>query len=97
MFGNLAGNTIGSLDGTSSIVINETSTTASTAPVIGIYDVSAADDITANNNIGSVTINSGGTGTVTGFRGILNTGFFGQTITVVNNTIGGTAAASHYR
>jgi uncharacterized repeat protein (TIGR01451 family) len=92
--GNLAGNTIGSLDGTSSIVINETSTTASTAPVIGIYDVSGSDDIIANNNIGSVTINSGGTGTVTGFRGILNTGISGQTITVVSNTIGGTAAGS---
>ena len=56
--------------------------------------MSFSDDIIANNNIGSVTINSGGTGTVTGFRGILNTGISGQTITVVSNTIGGTAAGS---
>lgn len=69
--GDVTGNTIGSLDGSSSIVINETSTTANTSPVIGIYDFSLSGNNTSNNKLGTITINSGGTGTTVGFRGLL--------------------------
>ncbi len=93
-FINATGNTIGSLDGSSTIVINETSTTASTAPVIGFYNFSFFSTTISNNNIGSITINSGGTGTTVGFRGILVNTTTGQTATINNNTIGGTAANS---
>ncbi|MFL6546634.1 MAG: beta strand repeat-containing protein, partial [Candidatus Udaeobacter sp.] len=69
--GNVEGNTIGSLDGSTTIVINATSTTASNAPVIAIYDFSLSSDNVSNNKIGAITINSGGTGTTVGFRGLL--------------------------
>jgi hypothetical protein len=91
---NATGNTIGSLDGTSTIVINATSTTASTAPVIGFYNFSFFSTNISSNNIGSITINSGGTGTVVGFRGILVNTTTGVTATINNNTIGGTAVNS---
>ena len=93
--GNVTGNTIGSLDGSSTIVINSTSTTASTSPAQGILDFNFTDGvIISNNRIGSITINNGGTGTVLGFRGILVAATTGVTHTVSNNTIGGTAAGS---
>ncbi len=92
--GNVAGNTIGSLDGSSTVVINATSTTASTVPVIGIFDWSTLADNISNNMMGSITINSGGSGTVVGFRGILISGATGITVTVNNNIIGGPAAGS---
>ena len=38
--GDVTGNTIGSLDGSSTIVITATSSTAGTTPVIGILDLS---------------------------------------------------------
>ncbi|MEK6299798.1 MAG: C25 family cysteine peptidase [Acidobacteriota bacterium] len=93
--GNITGNTIGSLDGSTTIVVSQASTTANNAPVTGIYDNSfvSANNIN-NNNIGSITINSGGTGTTTGFRGILlaqTTGISEKTVN--NNTIGGAVAA----
>ncbi len=69
---NMSGNTIGSLDGSSTIVVNQSSVTANTAPVQGILDFNLETGLNvSNNNIGSITINSGGTGTMTGFRGIL--------------------------
>lgn len=84
---NATGNTIGSLDGSSTIVINETSTTAGTAPVLGFYNFSFFSTNISSNNIGAITIQSGGTGTTTGFRGILvNTGT-ALTATINNNTI----------
>ena len=92
--GSTAGNTIGSLNRSSGIVITATSTVAGAAPVVGIYDFSLGDDVIANNKIGTVTINSGGTGTSVGFRGILTDGTAGQTVRVLNNVIGGTAAGS---
>jgi hypothetical protein len=76
--GDVAPNTLGSLDGSSTITVNATSTTTSTAPVIGIYDFSFSDDVIANNNIGAFTVTSGGSGTLTGFRGILVSGTAGQ-------------------
>ncbi|MGB7923587.1 MAG: Calx-beta domain-containing protein [Pyrinomonadaceae bacterium] len=89
--GNVTGNTIGSLDGSSTIVINATSVTASTIPVVAIMDVSFRASNISNNNIGAITIQS--TGTTTGFRGIyINTGT-ALLATVNNNTIGGTNAA----
>ncbi|HEX7314759.1 MAG TPA: Ig-like domain repeat protein [Pyrinomonadaceae bacterium] len=91
--GNLAGNQIGSLDGSSTIVINATSTTASNAPVIAIYDFSLSSGNVSNNNIGAITINSGGTGTTVGFRGILVNTSSAATETINNNTIGGPTAA----
>ncbi len=92
--GSVTGNTFGSLDGSSSIVVNATSTTAGTAPVIGIYDFSFRNETIANNNMGTITINSGGTGTTVGFRGLYLQGTGGQALSVYNNTIGGTAADS---
>jgi hypothetical protein len=91
--GNLSGNQIGSLDGSSTIVINATSTTASNAPVIAIYDFSLSSGNVSNNNIGAITINSGGTGTTVGFRGILVNTSSAATETINNNTIGGPTAA----
>ena len=91
--GNLSGNFIGSLDGSSTIVINATSTTASNAPVIAIYDFSLSSGNVSNNNIGAITINSGGTGTTVGFRGLLVNTSSAATETINNNTIGGPTAA----
>jgi len=92
--GTTTGNNIGSLDASSTIVLNQTSTTVSSASMVGIYDFSVNGNNISNNNIGSITINNGGSGTTTGFRGILvNTGT-GLTATINNNTIGGTAAGS---
>jgi hypothetical protein len=91
--GNLAGNTFGSLDGTSGIVINETSTTASLARRYRHLRCQLCRrylPITASKCHHYLRWNR----TVTCFRGILNTGNSGQTITVVSNTIGGTAAGS---
>jgi hypothetical protein len=92
--GGSGGNNIGSLDGSSTIVINATSTTASTSPIICIYDFSLNSNTISNNNIGSITINSGGTGTTVGFRGIFVNTAATASATVNNNTIGGTAAGS---
>lgn len=90
--GDVTGNTVGSLDGSSTIVINATSTTANTGTEKGIYDFSVSSNVISNNNIGAITINSGGTGTAAGFRGIqVNTGST-NTVTITNNTIGGTGA-----
>ena len=62
---------------------------------MGIFDFSFQNgDVINNNNIGTITINNGGTGTATGFRGILVSGTAGQNVTINNNTIGGTAANS---
>ena len=92
--GNVEGNTIGSLDGSSTIVINATTTTASVYPVMGILDYNFEDALSvSNNNIGSITINSGGSGTTTGFRGIYVASTNGVTHTVSNNTIGGSVPA----
>lgn len=91
--GNFSGNQIGSLDGSSTIVINETSTTASNAPVIAIYDFSLSSGNVSNNSIGAITINSGGTGTTVGFRGILVNTASSSTETINNNIIGGPTAA----
>lgn len=84
---NATGNTVGSLDGSSTIVINETSTTASTAPVVGFYNFSFFNTNVSSNNIGSITIASGGTGTTVGFRGILVNTSSGTAATINNNTI----------
>ena len=86
---NATGNTIGSLDGSSTIVVNATSTTAGTAPVIGFYNFSFFSTNISNNSIGSIAIASGGTGTTTGFRGILVNTTTGAAATVNNNTIAG--------
>jgi trimeric autotransporter adhesin len=83
--GDVTGNIIGSLDGSSSIVITATSTTASTAPVLGILYFSSQPGTIANNSVGNVTINSGGTGTRVGFTGIST--LASQTTTVDNNTV----------
>jgi hypothetical protein len=88
--GNVTGNTIGSLDGSTTIVVNATSTTASNAPVIGIYDFSLSSGNVSNNQIGAITIQS--TGTTVGFRGILVNTSSAATETINNNIIGGTGA-----
>ncbi|HEU0208320.1 MAG TPA: cadherin-like beta sandwich domain-containing protein, partial [Candidatus Udaeobacter sp.] len=89
---NITGNTIGSLDGTSTIVIND-GATGNTAPLQGILDFNFVDAVTiSNNNIGSITLQ--GAGTTPGFRGILVAGTTGTTHAVTNNIIGGPAAGS---
>jgi len=89
--GTVSGNTIGSLDGSSTIVINATSTTASTTPVFGILGLTASGNFINNNQIGAITIQ--GAGTVTGFRGIFPGATAATTQTINNNTIGGPTAA----
>jgi uncharacterized protein DUF4214 len=91
--GNVTGNQVGSLDGSSTIVINATSTTASNAPIIGIYDFSLSSGNVSNNQIGAITIASGGTGTTVGFRGILVNTSSAATETINNNIIGGPTIA----
>ncbi|MGB0135378.1 S8 family serine peptidase [Dokdonella sp.] len=88
-------NTIGSLDGSSTIVINSGSTTTNTAPAIGILDYNWDSGLSVSNNaIGAITLNqNSGVGTLTGFRGILSSTTGGITRTIDNNTIGGTTVA----
>jgi hypothetical protein len=93
--GNTTGNRIGSLDGSSTIVLNDAAI-AATSPMIGILDFNFQTGLSVSNNqIGSVTINqSAGVGTTMGFRGILIAATTGVTRTMNNNTVGGTAAGS---
>ncbi len=93
--GGVTGNTIGSLDGSSSIVCNNTTVTNNSWGFCGIFDFSFQNlDVINNNNIGTITINNGGTGTGAGFRGIRNAQTGGVNTTINNNIIGGTAAGS---
>jgi hypothetical protein len=88
--GSVVGNTVGSLDGSSTVVINATSTTASTTPVFGILGLSGSGNFINNNRIGAITIQ--GTGTVTGFRGIFPGATAATTQTINNNFVGGSGA-----
>jgi hypothetical protein len=88
--GTITGNTIGSLNGSSTIVITASSVTANTTPIFGILDFSASSNNVSNNKIGAITIQ--GTGTVTGFRGIFAGATAASTHTVNNNIIGGAVA-----
>lgn len=94
--GDTVGNTIGSLDGSSGIIVNSTSVTANTASITGIADFSLHDDNVSNNRIGTITISggTGGTGRTAGFRGILVLGPTGRNMTINDNVIGGLAADS---
>jgi hypothetical protein len=84
---NAIGNQVGSLDGSSTIVINDSTTTSSL--IYGVFDFSFQSNTISNNSIGAITIQ--GTGTTVGFRGIYwNTGA-ALTETVTNNTIGSAA------
>ncbi|MBX3699144.1 MAG: S8 family serine peptidase [Dokdonella sp.] len=91
---NALNNTVGSLDGASTIVINSSSTTANTAPAIAILDFNFVSGLSVSNNtIGAITINqNGGAGTATGIRGIVSSTTGGITRTINNNTIGGSTA-----
>jgi len=92
---NIVGNTIGSQDGSSTIVINAGSTTANTAPVTAILNYNWLSGVSiANNNIGSITINNNaGTGTATSFRGIFVSATTGVLHSVTDNVIGGPTPA----
>ena len=92
--GTTTGNTIGSLDGSSSIVINASSTTANTVPAVMIYNQNYTTCTISNNSIGSITINNGGSGTVVGFRGIVCDGVNTDVQNINDNVIGGTALGS---
>lgn len=59
------GNTIGSLDGSSTITVNAS---AGNGTIIGIYNFSSFATTINNNVVGSITVQ--GTGTTNGFRGI---------------------------
>ncbi|MEP6787141.1 MAG: carboxypeptidase-like regulatory domain-containing protein, partial [Acidobacteriota bacterium] len=85
------GNTIGSLEGSSTITVNATSATASTAPVFGILVQSSSSDNISNNKMGAITIQ--GSGTVTGFRGVFAGSTSTTTHTIGNNTIGGSTVS----
>lgn len=89
--GNTSGNTIGSLDGSSTIVINQSSVTASNARVVGIQDYTGSSNTISNNNIGAITIQ--GTGTTTGFSAIRVNTATGLSTTVTGNNIGGSVTA----
>lgn len=82
--GNISGNRIGSLDGSSTVVVNSS---AGTGTVNGIYNFSNVGTNISNNTIGSITIQ--GTGTTNGFRGILvNTSSSAAALaTVTGNTV----------
>ena len=87
--GTVTGNTIGSLDGSSSITFTE----SSTGQFIGIHDFTSSANPISNNSIGAITINGTGTGTG-GFVGIfINTGA-GLLATVNNNQIGAAGAGA---
>ncbi|HSS22812.1 MAG TPA: DUF4214 domain-containing protein [Pyrinomonadaceae bacterium] len=88
--GTITGNTIGSLDGSSTIVITASSVTANTTPIFGILDFGSGSNNVSNNKVGAITIQ--GTGTVTGFRGIFAGATAASTHTVNNNIIGGAVA-----
>ncbi len=92
---NITGNTVGSLDGSSTIVINAGSVTTSTAPVTAILNYNFLGGVTiANNNIGSITINNNaGTGSTTSFRGIWVSSTTGVLHSVIDNVIGGATPA----
>jgi uncharacterized repeat protein (TIGR01451 family) len=93
--GGTTGNTVGSLDASSAIVLNNTTVTNNSWAGVGVFDFSFQNgDIISNNKVGTITINNGGTGTGSGFRGIRLAGTTGQNVTISNNTIGGTAAGS---
>jgi len=85
--GDVIGNAIGSLDGSSTIVITATSSTANTTPVIGILDFSSSSNTLSNNVIGNITINPGATGATVGFRGIYSITAESQLATINDNTI----------
>ena len=82
--GDVDGNTLGSLDGSSTIVINAS---AGAGTAVGIYNFSFFATNISNNAIGSITIQ--GTATGVGFRGILvNTASAATALaTISNNTI----------
>lgn len=88
--GTITGNTIGSLT-SSSITINQASTTNNTARVYGIFDYSNSSNFINNNNIGGITIQ--GSGTRSGFTAISATTQTGLLETISGNTIGGPTAA----
>jgi len=86
--GDTVGNAIGSLDGSSTIVVTATSSTPNTAPIIGILDFSTSSSNTiSNNDIGNITINPGPTGATVGFRGIYSITDVAQLATLNDNTI----------
>ncbi|HJU40540.1 MAG TPA: hypothetical protein VJ724_13270, partial [Tahibacter sp.] len=78
----LTGNTVGSLDGSATIVVE---TTAGAQPVVGIYNFSNVVANVSNNRVGSITVQ--GTGTGVGFRGILVNTSSSQLATIVGNTV----------
>ena len=88
----ILGNTVGSLDGSSTIVVNASSTTANTASVFAILALSGGGNTITGNSIGAITVQ--GTGTVTGLRGIVATAATtGQSpFVITNNAIGGSNA-----
>ena len=92
---NITGNTVGSLDGTNPISVTAT-TTAGAAASAGIQTntTSAIQTTVSNNNVGSIGVLSGGTGTTTAFSGIRNAGAAGIPLIISNNTVGGTNADS---
>ena len=86
---NASGNTIGSLDGSSTIVANLTATTGGTSN--GIYNFSLKSTTLNNNKMGAITIQ--GTGTTAGFNAIYVNTDAAASATMIGNIIGGPGAA----
>ena len=87
--GNMTGNQIGSLDGSSTITFTESSTGAFNA----IYDFTSSSNTISNNSIGAITINGTGPGPAGSEAIFLNTSS-AATTTLNNNQIGGSGAGA---
>jgi hypothetical protein len=89
--GNVTGNRIGSLDGSSTVVVTSTSVAAGTIPIFGILNFADQSSNISNNQMGAITIQ--GTGTTVGFRGILVFPLVAATNDITGNVIGGPTVA----
>lgn len=85
--GNVTGNTIGSVDGSSGITF--TSSSASASDFYGIYNFGSSSTTISNNNLGNIVPTSSSTGTVSFFGIRINTSSTaGVLSTIASNTIG---------
>ncbi len=89
--GDVSGNTIGSLDGASTIVLNLNG--ASGGSSLGMYQFHSTPSSVnmSNNKLGAITIQ--GTGTTAGFTGVYSNSAAAVTSTLSNNTVGGPTTA----
>ena len=88
----ITGNTIGSQSGTGSISLTPTAATSTAASAgIQIGSTSTAANTVSNNNVGSITLATGG---ATQFQAIRTPNGSSAPLTISNNTVGGTTTDS---